>query len=749
MFLYNCPHFVYNFNDYPEIKKAKAAFRLLPLSALTFMSGRYGCGMMKKITPFFIFLVPMLLYACAVPPDPVCEKGGIAYCRIKERFTGDWYSFYKRALSCMEGECYQEAVFELDEALKQRPGDKRWANTYGMHFMDYFPHREKGIAFYFLGDDDTAKSELELSMTSEPSAKAGFYLDKVHKRIMEREKREPGKPDLNISYPPRGFGKSDERRTRDDPVIISGAAADERYVSEIILADRSVFIENSAQQVAFREEFTLEQGIHEMDILARNLLGGEIKQKIIIHVDRAGPVILIEKFREDEIQGYVYDESGVQSFTADTDGEPKAVPIEKDGFFRIPLKIGVALVSLRAADELGNETKTDIFADTMTKNPSPFLLAQNFPDNRADAPVPLLSRSDGEPEITLKGWPAHQIVFSQTVDIEGQVESKIRITELTIEVSGRNWKLETGDRKSDIQISDIRFQLAFNQSLSLNEGKNSVRIRASDESGKTGLKEIFITRQIPQVLQPKYRYALKMYPFDNEESRGETNISGRFFSKVLVYWHPFQFMDQEKRAWFQLFLLESFKIQNRFQITVTEPLRSVFSALRELSQVSEPSEQSEPEICHSLLLADTSEDRKGIEVIARLVDIRTSEIIAVKDVYDESKERAALRSMAEKLSEKFHRTLPLTRGRIATVTENNIHALFEEQKAAEGWPLIVYREQSPERNPVTGKNLGSDTEMIADDACMGKHTDIIINFQEKIKTCPRTGVRTGDKVISR
>lgn len=715
---------------------------------------------MKKIIPTFIFLVPILLCSCAVPPDPVCEKGGIAYCRIKERFTGDWYSYYKRAISCMEGECYTEAVFELDEALKQRPGDKRCANTYGMHFMDYFPHREKGIAFYFLGDDDTAKAELELSIASESSAKAGFYLDKVHKRIMEKEQREPGKPDLSINYPPHILGKSDERRTRDDPVIISGAAADERYVSEIILANRSVFIENSAQQIAFREEFALEQGRHEMNIFARNLIGGYIEQKLVIHVDRAGPVIFIENFRQNEIQGYVYDESGVQSLIADTDGGRKAVPIEKDGSFTIPLKTGKT--RLWAADELGNETSTDISADMMTKNPSPLLLAQNYPDSRADSDVLLRSVSDNLPEITLKGWQDHQTVFSQKVDIEGQIQSKIRIAELSIEISARKWKLtqdsvgwaersRINPRTDESALPTLRFQVAFNQSLSLDEGKNSVRIRASDESGRTGVREIFITRQIPQVFQSKYRYALKMYPFDS----GETSITGRIFSAIQIYWHPFQLMDQEKRKWFQLFLLESFRTRSRFQISVQEQLKRMFRSIPESSGIfpvadapgSDP--RDEAEICHSLLLADTSEDRNGIEVIARLVDIRTSEIIAVKDVYDESKDRAALRAMAEKLSEKFHRALPLTFAKIADVTESNVSALFEKEKAAEGWPLIVYREQMPGHNPVTGKVLGSDTEIIAEDACMGKDADIVVNHYEKIGNSPRTEIRTGDKVISR
>ena len=57
------------------------------------------------------------------------------------------------------------------------------------------------------------------------------------------------------------------------------------------------------------------------------------------------------------------------------------------------------------------------------------------------------------------------------------------------------------------------------------------------------------------------------------------------------------------------------------------------------------------EICHSLLLGDTCESGKGTEIIARLTDIRSGEILTVKDVYSESKARSSLIVMAKRLEE--------------------------------------------------------------------------------------------------
>ena len=61
------------------------------------------------------------------------------------------------------------------------------ARTYGMHFIDYFPHRELGIVYYEMRKMDAAKKELELSLVHFPTAKARFYLDRVRKALIEQE----------------------------------------------------------------------------------------------------------------------------------------------------------------------------------------------------------------------------------------------------------------------------------------------------------------------------------------------------------------------------------------------------------------------------------------------------------------------------------------------------------------------------------------------------------------------------------
>ena len=80
---------------------------------------------------------------------------------------------------------YNEAIDAFNQAINQREKDQWMARIYGYHFVDYFPHREKGICFYEVGNFDRAKQELENSINTEPTEKAYFYLDKVRIKLME------------------------------------------------------------------------------------------------------------------------------------------------------------------------------------------------------------------------------------------------------------------------------------------------------------------------------------------------------------------------------------------------------------------------------------------------------------------------------------------------------------------------------------------------------------------------------------
>lgn len=127
------------------------------------------------------------------------------------------------------------------------------ARTYGMHFIDYFPHRELGIVFYQMGDLKAGKRELELSLSQFPSAKARFYLDRVRRRLIEKEGKEASLPVVSLDF------KTAEVWTREDPVIISGVAEDENYVSAISIRGVPLFLEGSKKSISFKQSLNLPQ----------------------------------------------------------------------------------------------------------------------------------------------------------------------------------------------------------------------------------------------------------------------------------------------------------------------------------------------------------------------------------------------------------------------------------------------------------------------------------------------------------
>ncbi len=648
----------------------------------------------KKLSPPWIFML-LLLYGCAVPLNPDCVKESKTYCQPDGIFTSRWYDYYERALSCMEGECYQAALSDLNKTSNQRFEDQRMARTFGMHFIDYFPHRETGLIHYLMGDYDAAKSELELSIQQYPSEKAFFYMDKVRKKIMEREKKAISVPRLILETPIQSEG-TNEVWTRENPVIISGKAEDEQYISEITLKGKPVFLETSAQTVTFKEHLKLDQGRHEVDIIARNLRNGEAGHQIIIHVDRCGPLIIVETYDPDiGITGWLYDESGETVLFAD--GKNIPVPKGKKVPFSVPIKSSMKHITLLARDKLGNETYADINADvTSVLGSAPVLLAD------AGA-VPMFVKSENiKPEIILNMQPDQETVFLENIYIKGKAKGNT-IESLTI--NGTPVLNQTGH------------VIFFNYFVRLEKGKNRVTIRATDKFGNTGIKDILIIRQVPEVFKLKYRYCLAMHPFDNmTDDRNQIAKYGLFqniFLKQLVALNRFQIMTREKSA----------------------------SPMFEQENLKTPD---------AALMGNIYKTRSGIEITARLADIRSGEILAIKDAYSEAGDRSALAGMAEKLAEKFHRKFPLMDAAVTEMKEGKLIVTPETWTPEKGdikmkWPLIIYRQKNQGYNPVREEPSGSDTKMIGDAAIHGMTGE---NYLVRPDNGQKIEIKEGDRVVT-
>jgi TolB-like protein len=277
------------------------------------------------------------------------------------------------------------------------------------------------------------------------------------------------------------------------------------------------------------------------------------------------------------------------------------------------------------------------------------------------------------PDIRLKGWTRTQTVYLEKVYIEGRITDDTGIESVTINhhpILRRNGK-----------------NIFFGHMAELQKGENKIVIEATDDAGNVATREMSIIRQIPKALQLEERLSMTVLPFEQ---------------KALISGVGLSFQDS---------LIHSLVNQNRFRVVEREKLDSILQE-QKLARTQLIDNRTALELgrliaSQSIITGSIVETNAGIEIIARMMDTETSEILAVKDVYDEVKDMQALRGLAEGMAIKFHREFPLLEGMIVQVKGKQIFTDLGQDKVKIPRKMIVYRED-PVVHPVTGKIFGSD-----------------------------------------
>jgi tetratricopeptide (TPR) repeat protein/TolB-like protein len=638
----------------------------------------------KKSSQSILFSLALLVMALALlacvteQQGPVYVKDGREYGKVQGSFRHRWWNYYERGLSYAEGEYYQEAIADLTQALQQREEDQRMARTYGMHFVDYFPHRELGIIYYQEANLEVAKRELELSLSQFPSAKARFYLDRVRKALIEQQAQERTPPKLTLDFP------THEVWTRDDPVVVSGVAEDEQYIAAVAVRGRPVFLEGSAKRIAFKEKLDLPQGRQVVVVKAKNLLGMTTERQVAIHVDREGPLVTLDELQFDPagpqqgvvVSGSVFDEAGISQLAINDREIP--IPEGVEVSFTERLGITAGELVLVARDRLGNETSARIPCPQASGWHVPVMLA--WADQSAGSHVlgALFGPRDTlAPTIILKGWTETQTVYLDKIYLEGQVSDQSKIESLTLN------QMPILRRKGQ--------SIFFSHLMELQKGENAINIAARDEAGNEAIKRITVTRNVPQALQLAERLSLTVLPFEQKGAVSEASLS------------------------FQDNLINALVNQDRFRVIEREKLDLVLQEQKlsrsELIDASTALRLGKLIAAHSIVTGSMIETRNGIEIVSRMIDTETSEILATEDVYDEEKDLPAMKSLAVGMALKFHRDFPLLGGLVIQCKGKNIFTDLGQDRIGLQRRLIVYREE-PIKHPVSGKILGADNEIL-------------------------------------
>ncbi len=673
---------------------------------------------MKKATHAITYLITiglvLAVWSCVQKPSgPVYAKNGKEYGKTQAAFFRHrWWNYYERGISYAEGEFYQEALSDFKEALGQREEDQRMARTYGMHFIDYFPHRELGIIHYHMGNFQEAGKELEISLSQYPSAKARYYLDRVRKALIEEVVQEVSPPRLTLSF------RAEEIWTREHPVRVSGVAEDENYVAAITIRGTPLFLEGSEKRIPFDKPLALSQGRHVIDVEAKNLLGKTAQRSVIINVDREGPITTLDELQVDDaatprevrVSGSIYDEAGVSELIIN--GQNISIKKGAEVLFTAKLSLDTASLEIVTVDTLGNQTSAQIPLSAGLLSETPVLVAwvdTNVGPSFESAGL-FGAKDTNPPRIRLKGWSDSQTVFLEKVYIEGQVSDESKIESLTIN-----------------GIPILRRQslyIFFSHLAELSEGENTLTVEAIDEEGNSSRKTIAIVRRIPKALQLGERLSLTAFPF---EQKGEVTEASLAFQDNLI---------------------DALVNQNRFQVIERDKLNLVLRE-QKLSRTKLFDKGTALKLgglvaAKSIIMGSIIESRIGIEVVARMIDTETSEILAAQDVYDELKDLPALRSLAEGMAIKFHRDFPLVDGFILECKGEDIFTDLGEDVIKLRRRLIVYREE-PIKHPISGKVLGADNIIMGH----ARVNQVMLNMSKAKLTDVKTEkVKSFDRVIT-
>jgi tetratricopeptide (TPR) repeat protein/TolB-like protein len=622
--------------------------------------------------------IALLLCSCASETGGPILGQGDQTDRLAGRsvFRHRWWNYYERGVFYAERGLFEEALADLGAALKQRDRDQRMARTYGMHYLDYFPQREMGIVYYDLGDLDAAQKHLTRSVEQYPSAKAHYYLDQVRRKIISESGKEVAPPELVLDV------NEDMILTREDPVLLRGTAIDDHFIQAVSINNTPLLLEYAQRKVVIRTELSLPQGVHPVHIRAVNLAGKITERNISVTVDRQGPVIVVEQITRpyaDQspgtyISGFLVDPSQVVSASVNT--EPLRLEPEVRQAFTYTLPAGVNTLSIEARDRLGNITQAEFtLPDEAIAQAAPSLLLAAS-DLKLCAEL-FTSNDRRPPRIELKGWSDPQTVYLDRIFLNGVVMDDNIVAKIMID-------------GESIDSGGYGKIVIFNKVVTLKEGANLIEIEAQDRAGNRSKTAIVVSRRIPEALQLDVRLKVTVLPFDkNVSAFEEAMMFHDYFIDALVGQQRFRVVERH--------LLEMILQEHRLSASELVDRKTAIK----LGQLA---------AAQSIIAGSILKSRHGVEIVSRMIDTETSDIIATVDVYGELTNRIFAR-LAEGMALKYHSEFPLSGGMVLAIDGKNILTDLGRQNIKLQRCLILYLE-TPVKHPLNDRIIGTDKQIM-------------------------------------
>jgi tetratricopeptide (TPR) repeat protein len=667
---------------------------------------------MDKDSEYVKGLIPilfiLLLSGCAVPERPPCYH----YLPPPEcRRHYDWECCYLSGLTYAQGGCLDKALSEFHSAIRQNPKDKWKTRTYGMHFLDYFPHRELGIVYLNQGRIKEAMDELSKSLVSADSARAKYYLNEARRMWLEETGLDKTPPSILFS------GRLDDQNnviyTPQSIWVIEGEARDDYFVSEIYINGERLFLDFAQPVIPFKERVHLSPGENIIYFEVTDLAGNHSIRHLRVILDQQGPIVVFAPVSHEDItlepegimitlRGIVYDSGGVERFVI-ADEELPVIHGEKIQEFeeRFPL---YPKATFCAWDRAGNATKGNLdylwspFQDVSPSASGEIKVCSSHI-------LHLLAKEDNDsPIIHLEPFPS--IVFEPSVVITGRIESSREILNVWINEESILSKDEAEAliprfrrifHKYRSYISGDKIRFSFTRTIPLEEGKNSITIYAQDSKRISPPKRVWIEYRLSEIQKIGRRWALGILPFDIVKE-GDLPIFTPPAPSSIEY------ISEKLRASF--FDTRRFSILERERIdAVMHELNLTYGCAIDPNTALRIGKGIGAEV---LLAGSFYEHWEGqnrcIEIYARLIDVETQEILGIKNLYNHWKEPEDIDFLSKGLSQGFIEEFPLMQGEIvAKYDKAFLIDLGTEDQIKRGMKLWVYRPK--EGGQVRGKAM--------------------------------------------
>ncbi len=153
---------------------------------------------------------------------------------------GKPWNYFEDGQKLMAQGKWDRAIDEFRSAVSLEFKDNKQFRTYGMHFIQYYPHREMGICYYNLGDAASARRELELSNAFAPSGRAKEYLAKV------------GSGAAPVAQVPTGLSREEEEQLNRERERLEREK--KRLAEELAALETQKKAQTAAEQRALQEQ---------------------------------------------------------------------------------------------------------------------------------------------------------------------------------------------------------------------------------------------------------------------------------------------------------------------------------------------------------------------------------------------------------------------------------------------------------------------------------------------------------------